>query len=261
MLEGKVVILKSVASKKSLRITADGNVDGLGAEGDWAKFTVVRTGAFTIKLRNVGNPSHWLRFNEAQLLDGHGVGGPRCEFRIEWVSRGIIRLISTLPEQRAVAMLEHGTPDNSYPPNPNRSLFVVKLVGQEHKMREGSKIHLKSIATKKNLRITQDGRVDGNGGTGVWATFIVHRLDRGRVKLQNVGNPNHWLRIKDGVLDGQGVGGPWTEFTLRRQGGGVISLESIKHPGQHVGTLPDGSPKSPSATGTGPHGSFKVIKA
>jgi len=255
------VILKSVASKRSLRITPDGNVDGQGAEGEWAKFTVVRTGPFTIKLRSVGNPNHWLRFNESHLLDGHGQGGPRCDFRIEWVGHGMIRLVSTLPEQRVVSVLENGYPDNSFPPSPNRSLFVVKVAGQEHKLRDGSQIRLKSLASKKNLRINQQGHVDGNGLDGVWATFIVHRVDRNRIKLQSVGNSQHWLRIRDGVLDGQGVGGPWTEFNIKRQGGGIISLESVKQPGHFVGILPDGCSKPPSATGTGPHGSFKVIKA
>jgi len=258
--EGNEVVLISAATKKSVRIHDDGHVDAHGGEGQWARFHVVRTSPDTIKLKSVANANHWLRINEHGQVDGVGQGGPFTEFKIEVAGRGLIKLHST-KTGRHLAIQPNGQPDNSASPNPRNALFKFKRPGEIGKLKQGGLIRLKSVATKKNLRITEHGKVDGNGGEGQWATFIVHRVGKNHIKLQSVGNNKHWLRIKDGVLDGEGVGGPWTELKVVRHGGGYVSLESIKTPGHHVGVLPDGCPKAPGSTGTGPHGTFKIIKA
>jgi len=259
--EGKEVILISKASKKSVRIQDDGSVDGNGAEGPWARFKVVRTGPWTVKFNNVQNSKHWLRIDDHNKIDGHGVGGPRTEFKIEVVSKGHIRLQSTLPGGHYLAINHDGSPNNTHPPShADHSIFKVKVPGRGGVYKQGTIVRFKSVATGQNLRIKQDGSVDGHGAEGQWATFILHRVGKNHIKLQNVGNKDHWLRIKDGKLDGEGVGGPWTELKVIKHGGHLVSLEAIKTPGQHVGILPDGTPKPPGATGTGPHGTFKVAR-
>ncbi len=41
----------------------------------------------------------------------------------------------------------------------------------------------------------------------VLATFVVHRNPDGTIRLQNVGDSNHWLRINENhAIDGKGVG-------------------------------------------------------
>lgn len=68
---------------------------------------------------------------------------------------------------------------------------------------QGNTIFLKSVASQKNLRIHSNGIVDGNGGTGKFAQFVVHTTNTGTVKLQSAANPQYWLRINNnGVLDG-----------------------------------------------------------
>jgi hypothetical protein len=67
---------------------------------------------------------------------------------------------------------------------------------------QGNTVHLKSLTSLKNLRINANGVVDGNGGDGKWAQFIVHVTGPGKIKLQCVGNPQYWLTINQmGFID------------------------------------------------------------
>jgi hypothetical protein len=48
--DGRIVILQSVASGKSLRILEDGSVDGRGQDGQWARFKVHVVGPGHVKV-------------------------------------------------------------------------------------------------------------------------------------------------------------------------------------------------------------------
>lgn len=157
-------------------------------------------------------------------------------------------------------------------------------------LKVGALIHLQSHVTKKNLRILQDGSVDGNGKKGLRSTFRVHGglCNKNAIRLQNIANSNYWLKIaKDGKLDGKGHGGPWTEFKLvvhtkknqettsneQQNGGGaaannsiitansMISLRCVVEGGSKagVGILENGQVKPPCETGTGKYGKFLVL--
>merc|ERR1711974_324836 len=104
-----------------------------------------------------------------------------------------------------------------------------------------------------------NGQVDGRGGKGRWAQFIVHTLPSGHVRLQNVGNPAHHLRnLKNDTVDGRGGTGAWTELEALENPNGTISLRSISF-GTFLGVLPNGNTKQPSKTGRGLHGQFFIV--
>jgi len=107
------------------------------------------------------------------------------------------------------------------------------------------------------------GIIDGLGGNGPWARFLVHRVDKFHIKLQNIGDSKHWLRINENkLLDGFGSGGQYCIFKIIRHGKGVVSLESAVYPGCHVGILPNGGVTAPYSTFLGPYSQFfvKVIQ-
>eukprot|EP01092_Planopodium_desertum_P010690 TRINITY_DN4790_c0_g1_i3.p1 TRINITY_DN4790_c0_g1~~TRINITY_DN4790_c0_g1_i3.p1 ORF type:complete len:265 (-),score=54.54 TRINITY_DN4790_c0_g1_i3:70-864(-) len=118
----------------------------------------------------------------------------------------------------------------------------------------GNRIFLTSIATGKTLRINPDGSVDGNGGHGPLAQFLVEREGE-YLKLSVSGK---YLRIVDNDLNGLGTGGEYTLFRIHSHGSEVYSFESARYPGQYVGVLPSGIRKPPNQTATGPHGQFRA---
>jgi hypothetical protein len=128
------------------------------------------------------------------------------------------------------------------------------------KWNHGNVICLHSLASRQNLRI-HNGFVDGNGGQGQWAQFIVERTGPERVKLRCVGM-NSYLRCPGPHHLDHGPGGPQCEFWIvkhgKRGGEPVYSLESTQHPGCYVGVHDNGSIKPPMNTGLGSHGSFLV---
>eukprot|EP01104_Vermistella_antarctica_P021294 TRINITY_DN9534_c0_g1_i1.p2 TRINITY_DN9534_c0_g1~~TRINITY_DN9534_c0_g1_i1.p2 ORF type:complete len:148 (-),score=38.45 TRINITY_DN9534_c0_g1_i1:123-527(-) len=124
----------------------------------------------------------------------------------------------------------------------------------------GATIQLKSKASGKFLRIKDDGSVDGNGGHGPFAKFVVVRdgVPHG-FKLRNVKNPHHYLRVtQDKKLDGKGGGGKWCEFKKERVEKGVFRIIPVHNSCCKVGILPDGCPKAPHDVGDGPHGRFEA---
>lgn len=126
-----------------------------------------------------------------------------------------------------------------------------------HPLTPGATVRLTSKAHGKNLRIHQNGAIDGRGGTGQWATFTVH--GRGpHVALALQDHPNKFIAIKNNSLT-HGTGGKFCTLIVKHHpGDGTISLESAEHRSQHVGILPNGDPKGPHHTGTGDHGKFYV---
>lgn len=144
---------------------------------------------------------------------------------------------------------EHETRDFSY---------VVATGGYvpQSPLQPGAHVRLTSKAHGKNLKIHQNGNVDGRGGSGEWATFTVQ--GRGpHVALSLRSHPNKFLAVKNGALT-QGTGGKFCSFIVKQHPDGTISLESAEHPTQHVGVLPNGDTKAPHRTGTGDHGKFYV---
>eukprot|EP00117_Sycon_ciliatum_P029563 scpid97054/ scgid23510/ len=123
--------------------------------------------------------------------------------------------------------------------------------------RSGNIIILTNMNSKKSLKL-KDGRVDGTGGQGKFAQFVVEKVGNNRVKLKSVANGGY-LRLKANKLD-EGGGGPFCVFYVVKHGkkGGrpVFSLESERSPGQHVGIQNSGVQKPPSKTGTGGAGSY-----
>jgi len=125
-----------------------------------------------------------------------------------------------------------------------------------HALTPGATVRLTSKAHGKNLRINNNGQVDGRGGTGEWATFSVQ--GRGpHIALSLARHPQKFLAIKNHDLT-HGTGGKFCSLMVKSHPDGTISLESVEHRSQHVGILPNGDVKGPHQTGTGDHGKFYV---
>ena len=122
----------------------------------------------------------------------------------------------------------------------------------------GNIILLQNLGSRKNLRINKQGYVDGLGGEGQWAQFMVERVGADRVKLRNMGH-NNYLRVHNPHQIDHGPGGPHCEFYVVKHGHKTYSLESVAHPGCHVGIHDNGSAKQPGQTGTGKHAQFNVV--
>ena len=112
----------------------------------------------------------------------------------------------------------------------------------------GKVVHLKCISTGKNLRLRQDGNVDGQGGNGEPATWIVSPSN-GHIRFQNKHAPDRYLALRDGQLT-FGPGGQWTELIVQPVGNDVIVLRGAYGQGG-VGIFPDGSTKPPMQVGEG----------
>lgn len=128
-----------------------------------------------------------------------------------------------------------------------------------HALSPGATIRLTSKAHGKNLRINQNGVIDGRGGNGPWATFSVH--SRGPyIALSLASHPQRFLAIKNNMLT-EGTGGKFCTLIVKHHpGDGTVTLESAEHRTQHVGILPSGDIKGPHQTGQGDHGKFYVNK-
>ena len=64
---------------------------------------------------------------------------------------------------------------------------------------EGKQVMLLSKATNKHLRLESNGIVDGLGGEGAMAKWVI-LPNNGHVRFNNVHNPALWLAIKGNQL-------------------------------------------------------------
>ncbi len=69
-----MIILKSCASGKTLRILADGTVNGQGGHGQLAQFKVHVRRPGVVSLQNVQSPDYWLA-----IFQGNTIGTVRKE--------------------------------------------------------------------------------------------------------------------------------------------------------------------------------------
>eukprot|EP01113_Clastostelium_recurvatum_P015170 TRINITY_DN1839_c0_g1_i1.p1 TRINITY_DN1839_c0_g1~~TRINITY_DN1839_c0_g1_i1.p1 ORF type:complete len:327 (-),score=99.62 TRINITY_DN1839_c0_g1_i1:117-1064(-) len=137
--DGNVIVLRSVASGKSLRIMPDGQVNGHGEQGHLARFIVHKAGKKTIKLQNI-QKEHWLRIHEHGRLEGLGKGGEFCAFRIHkhdgWKKgEKIVSLESIKFPGQFVGILPdgHAKPAHDTKQGPHGSYEVIYIGhGHEH---------------------------------------------------------------------------------------------------------------------------------
>jgi hypothetical protein len=78
---GNVVRLTNASTGRSLRITAEGELNGNGGNGKWAKFTVHHDGDI-VRFQNVGDSSNWVRTMPDGDSNGGGKGGKHCKYTI-----------------------------------------------------------------------------------------------------------------------------------------------------------------------------------
>jgi len=139
----------------------------------------------------------------------------------------------------------------------------------------GDIIILESLATKKSVRIKEDATIDANGGQGELARFRVltecgenpssQNKNTKNFRLQNIANPQHYLRIDGDLQVSVGGGGNWCNFTAVRQpysGIRTFALRStaaaFSNKSLHLGFFANGSPKPANQPGTDDQELFNV---
>lgn len=90
----------------------------------------------------------------------------------------------------------------------------------------GSRIHITSLTTNRNVRVNPNGVIDSLGGNGQWATFIVSP-NNGYLRLMAEGHPGKFLAIRNGSL-GLGPGGPACELALATISPGVFMVQHAR---------------------------------
>lgn len=124
---GRVVVLQSVASGKSLRCAdAKGNVEGKGAHGEFAQWTVhVVAGGSAhephVKLQNVKFPAHYLRIDAKKELNSNGSGGEYTEFAVIAHDNGTLSLQSVYHKKNGGHALHVGILPDGGPKAPENT--------------------------------------------------------------------------------------------------------------------------------------------
>lgn len=270
---GVVLVCISEAGGKTLRVLQDsGEADGRGGEGTWAQFRVHVRGPQRVALQNVNVPSYWLRIKDNDFNGKGNDGGPYTEFKLEEHDNSIVFESVQHPGQH-IGIVENGDakkPGSTgtrrhghFQPKVIHEVKEIITAGSSHYeklLAHGNIVVLESVASGKSLRVFDDARIDGTGGTGLLAQFIVHVSGENKIKLQCVKHPERWLKIKNDELK-VGKGGYLCELRVDSNDGNLV-LESVKFPGTHVGVRESGEAKPPNQTGRRKHGQFqvKVIK-
>jgi len=261
--DGNIVVLTARATGKNLRIKPNKTVDGKGGNGALAKFIVERKGP-VVKLKSKSTGTY-LRVVNGDLKGG-GIGGPFCDFLPTEVNpSNSVWSLKVKKEQGNVGILPAGTPKPAGRTGKGpHGRFQVRKVGQLPVpfpiLANGNVVVLRSKANGKTLRSMPNNSINGNGGTGPLARYRVVRQGRvPEVKFQRANKPNSFLAIRNDALC-HGDGGPNCLFGIHPSGTPATFSFKALGPNQrgHIGILPTGDPKAPSATGTGLHGRFSV---
>lgn len=131
------------------------------------------------------------------------------------------------------------------------------VISRHGKLADGVKIHLES-QHGGHVRVNGDGGIDGQGGNGEWATFIVQRNEHdGTVRLQNEHRPERFIAIRKCGLT-TGSGGRYCVFKPNFHKDGTVSFASVNFQGRHIGINDDQEARDPKQTGTGVNARFNV---
>lgn len=134
-------------------------------------------------------------------------------------------------------------------------------------MQEGEVFTLQSVASGRALRIMASGEVNGRGGSGVLARFVVAGRVADRLQLKCARDGDVYLGINPATYQICGTSGDsafsWFRLVVHAdESATVVSLRSdICELPAGVGVLPDGTAKPANETGTGAHGRFVVQRA
>jgi len=234
---------------------------GKGTGGPFARWVVQRQGP-NVRLAKFTDRKAFLRIHNDHL-DAQGGEGPFTLLHVK-EHKGkpdIVSLASVSHPGQHVGILQNG--ESKHPSKTKTGVhgqFRVRGLTPPL-IAPGAVIRLTSVATGKNLRIQQNGHVDGQGEMGHFAQFHVHDGGNGLIRLSSVADAKKYLRIQpDGDLDGNGGEGEWTLLRPIKKGKGLFVFQSAKNPAWHVGVLPNGHAKNGKMTGDGEHGQFRVAR-
>lgn len=266
---GAILVFYSASSGKTLRVKENGTVEGRGGEGTMAQFKVHVLRHQRVALQNLKHPRYWLRIKDNDLNGKGQEGGSFTEFKLEEHDKCVVFESVKSPGQH-IGILESG--DSKRPNNTGtgkHARFQPKVIHDERErissgvsqyavqLSHGNVVLLESVASGRTLRIHDDGKIDGLGGSGPLAQFVVHVVAGGIIKLQSKRIQERWLQVKKDELH-SGKGGRAAEFKIDNSHEGHLLLESVKFHRNHIGVRENGEVKPPSHTGRGRHGQFKV---
>jgi hypothetical protein len=206
--DGCQINLTSLSSSQTLRIIDDGSVNAMGGFGKKATFTVHVKGVRKVALQNVRDPEKWLQVKDDEL-SGNGTGDEHCHFNLS-EHRGYVVFEPVLAQGTHIGVRENGDvkkPSHTGTRKHARFTPTMKIKGLTGDspllapFTNGRIVCLTSRASGKSLRIVEK-QVNGLGGKGKKASFFVHVRRSDVIALQNVKDPQAWLRIRDSRLEG-----------------------------------------------------------
>eukprot|EP00039_Didymoeca_costata_P018721 m.334681 g.334681 ORF g.334681 m.334681 type:complete len:515 (+) comp17411_c0_seq1:134-1678(+) len=121
----------------------------------------------------------------------------------------------------------------------------------------GSQVVIQCVSTGRNLRIKGNGQIDGHGGNGQFAKFIVSP-NAGYMRLQSVANPSQYLAIRQNQV-AHGPGGPACQLVVNPVSGDIVSIAHAHGHGNLIvdsagNTMPPNMASSPLFT------QFRIIR-
>jgi len=140
-------------------------------------------------------------------------------------------------------------------------------------IQSGMKIHVcclgRTGVENRNLRVRSDGDVEGRGGFGARATWIVHAVDQheGAVALAlraHIDGQSWYLRASDkgSKVDGRGTGGPDCMFSVQvSDDGKTLGLYSLLWPAAKLMVGSCGKLLDPLGENLHNHQAFKLLSA
>lgn len=252
---------------RNLRVRSDGDVEGRGGFGGRATWTVhavdQRKGTLVLALQaHIDGQSWYLRsVDNGTRIDGRGTGGPDCLFTICVSGQGgtvglhslmwphakltvgmcgklLDPLMETACDNQTFQLLRacHATRQ-----------FAGKASSEGDKilcptsLEDGLRVHLRCMSmqskTARNLRVAEDGGLEGHGGTGPRATWSVGLVGNHEgapiiTLCVHIKGQTSYLGVsEDGkAVDGRGKGDASCHFTVTTQSNSCVSLRSLSVP-------------------------------
>lgn len=285
---------------RNLRVRSDGDVEGRGGFGARATWTVdafdQREGGFVFALRAcIDGQSWYLRAaDNGSKIDGRGTGGSDCMFSVRtsgqdgavglhslmWPTTKVMvgpcgKLLDPLSEntddQQAFKLLRAcnsalgaAAPKKEQPPADMTGTVTAS------ELKDGLRVRFKCVSMlhqkASNLRVGEDGCLEGHGGYGPRATWTVSRVGEiGGAPIVTLcvhvkGQVSYLHVAEDGKkIDGRGKGDTNCHFIATMQGDSCVGLHWQTRPSVRVRIGSSGESLDPCANTDGASEQFTIL--
>jgi len=251
-----------------LRVTEDGKtIDGQGTGDSHCHFIVRTHNPLCVELQWLGNPSMKVGIGSSgQALDLETACEDEQQVRFMMLSAADSEKMASRPFVGR-EVVSRTTQANGWDAPSTRA-----TLGPEE-IQSGMKVHIcclgRTGVENRNLRVRSDGDVEGRGGFGARATWIVHAVDQheGAVALAlraHIDGQSWYLRASDNgsKVDGRGTGGPDCMFSVQvSDEGKTLGLYSLLWPAAKLMVGSCGKLLDPLGEDVHEHQAFKLLCA